>query len=461
MHLAGLSLRLWWRCVVAAWCAVLSAPSLGAATATVVTVSGRQILVNGQPLIVRGVCYQPTPIGENASQAPPWGDYCSFAWGGIYVRDLANLRRMGANVVRVYSWDHTASHTDFLNKAYNGGRDPIYVLLNRWIDPASDWSNPSVVEALKNDYRALAANVGNHPAVLGFIIGNELNRANGANTNFWNAMNSIAASLKAAAPDRLVTTSTAEGINEIAQVNGRMTSLDAWCVQSYRGGSFGNLFSSYQSASTKPLLVTEFGVDAFDNRTGQLFANNGLAVADAVQNLWREIRTNQAIASGGCVFSYSDEWWKATGLANAHDAGGHANGLFPDGFSNEEWYGIFGVQDNGANPDLLQPRALFSSLETQWATPLVSVSPSASSGRLRSVFRRRADRDDLRYELEASTDGRTWTVIARSDRGGVTQNVAGGALSIAETPAGTERIATIVNAAATTPCFNRLKVTRY
>jgi hypothetical protein len=460
MHLVGLSLRLSWRCVVvvAAWCAVLSAPSLGAAT--VVMVSGRQILVNGQPLVVRGVCYQPTPIGENPSQAPPWGDYCSLAWRSIYERDLPNLRRMGANVVRVYSWDHAASHTDFLNNAYNGGRDPIYVLLNRWIDPGSDWSNPSVVEAIKNDYRALAANVGSHPAVLGFIIGNELNRANGANTNFWNAINSIAAALKTAAPNRLVTTSIAEGINEIAQINSRMTSLDAWSVQSYRGNSFGNLFTTYQSASAKPLLLTEFGMDAFDHRTGQLFANNALAVADVLQNLWREIRTNQAIVSGGCLFSYSDEWWKAMGLPNAHDAGGDAN-PFPDGFSNEEWFGIFGAQDNGANPDLLQPRALFSRLEILWATPPVYVSASDASGRLQSVFRRRADRDDLRYELEASADGRTWTVIARSDRGGVTQNVAGGGLSITETPAGGETIATIVNSATTTPCYNRLKVTRY
>lgn len=445
------------RAVAAAWLAVLALP-LNAATA--VTISGRQILLNGQPLIVRGVCYQPTPIGENPSQAYPWGDYCGPAYRSIYERDLPNLRRMGANVVRVYSWDHAASHTDFLNKAYNGGRDPIYVLVNRWVDPSSDWSNPSVVEAIKNDYRALAANVGSHPAVLGFIIGNELNRANGANTNFWNAINTIAAALKADAPDRLVTTSTAEGINEIAQINSRVKSLDAWSVQSYRGSSFGNLFTTYQSASAKPLLLTEFGVDAFDHRTGQLFANNGLAVADVLQNLWREIRTNQAIVSGGCVFSYSDEWWKAVGLANAHDAGGYAN-PFPDGFSNEEWFGIFGAQDNGANPDLLQPRASFSRLEMLWATPVVYVSASDASGRLQSVFRRRADRDDLRYELEASSDGRTWAVIARSDRGGVTQNVAGGALSITETPAGGETIATVINPATATPCYNRLKVTRY
>jgi hypothetical protein len=432
-----------------------------AGAATVVTVSGRQILLNGEPLIVRGVCYQPTPVGENPSQAAPWGDYYTLNYRAIYERDLPNLRRMGANVVRVYSWDPGASHSDFLNKAYNNNRNSLYVLVNRWIDPNSDWSNPGVVEAIKSDYRALAANVGAHPAVLGFIIGNELNRVNGANSNFWNAVNDIAAAIKSVAPQRLVTTSTAEGLSEIAQVNSRMTSLDAWSVQSYRGSSFGNLFSTYQAASSKPLLITEFGIDALDNRNGQPFANNALAVADWTQNLWREIRTNQGIVSGGCVFSYSDEWWKAAGAANVQGNGGHSNLLLLDTFSNEEWYGIFAVQDNGVNPDVLQPRALFSRLEALWATPAVAVSGAAVNGRLKSVFRRPADRDDLRFELEASSDTRTWTIIARSDRGGFTQSINGGALSIIETPSGTDRIVSVINAAATTPCYNRLRVTRY
>src|SRR6185503_2003521 len=99
MNLTGLWNRSSCAVAVAAWLAVPGVLPLDAAT--VVTVSGRQILVNGEPLIVRGVRHQPTPIGENPSQAPPWGDYCSLAWGGIYVRDLPNLRRMGANVVRV------------------------------------------------------------------------------------------------------------------------------------------------------------------------------------------------------------------------------------------------------------------------------------------------------------------------------------------------------------------------
>jgi hypothetical protein len=86
---------------------------------------------------MRGVAYQPTPIGENASAAAPFGDYYTLNYRAIYDRDFPMLRQMGATAIRVYTWNYTVSHLDFLNKAYNNGVQPIYVLLNRWIDPAS------------------------------------------------------------------------------------------------------------------------------------------------------------------------------------------------------------------------------------------------------------------------------------------------------------------------------------
>ena len=37
-------------------------------------------------------------------------------------------------------------------------------------------------------------------------------------------------------------------------------------LQVYRGSRFNDLFTAYEALSTRPLLVTEFGVDAFDSR---------------------------------------------------------------------------------------------------------------------------------------------------------------------------------------------------
>lgn len=41
-------------------------------------------------------------------------------------------------------------------------------------------------------------------------------------------------------------------------------SFDVWGVQPYRGSSFGSLFQEY--TSSKPLLISEFGLDAYYTR---------------------------------------------------------------------------------------------------------------------------------------------------------------------------------------------------
>jgi hypothetical protein len=67
---------------------------------TPVTVSGRQVLVNGTPFTVRGVGYSPVPVGDDPEFGPLYGDYFTASHSDIYDRDLPLLRNMGANAVR-------------------------------------------------------------------------------------------------------------------------------------------------------------------------------------------------------------------------------------------------------------------------------------------------------------------------------------------------------------------------
>ncbi|MBT8041544.1 MAG: hypothetical protein KJN98_00075, partial [Pontiella sp.] len=57
--------------------AVLAGLVLLAVTAAdaagIFTVSGRDIFLDGSLFEVRGACYQPTPIGEDAGGGPPYG----------------------------------------------------------------------------------------------------------------------------------------------------------------------------------------------------------------------------------------------------------------------------------------------------------------------------------------------------------------------------------------------------
>ena len=337
------------------------------------TVEGRAILRDGVPFQVRGVCYQPAPIGDDPAAAPPHGDYYTAEYDALIARDLPLIRGLGANVIRVYGWTPGADHTAFLDTCYNGGVDPIFVLVNRWVSPATPWNDAAAVDAFRQEVLRIDAGLGRHPAVLGILLGNEANahEGNGAKVSFWQAMNSVAASLKQQNPERLVSMAITDAIPQIAARESIMTALDFWSVQTYRGTTLGTFFTEYAAASSRPLILTEWGVDAFDHRSAKPYPENGRFVAEAVAGLWSEIAGQAEVCSGGCVFEYADEWWKS-GSPHTQDPGGFVQAGLPDSFANEEWWGLYAIRDAGADPDVLLPRAAVETLRTLWR-PAVSV----------------------------------------------------------------------------------------
>lgn len=352
---------------VALWgmLAVISAAAAQAA------VDGRRVLVHGEPFVMRAVCYQPTPVGQTATQ-PPFGDYFTANYRALYERDLPQMRAMGANTLRTYNWEPAADHTHFLDAAWNNGVQPIHVLVNAYIDPATDWSNPSVVTGLKNRWRSLAARIASHPAVIGFLIGNELNVVSRNSPAFWNAINDIAGTVRAVATNQLVTTPLADTdvIASIRAYDARITNLNCWAIQAYRGRSFGQLFSQYEAVSTKPLLISEFGMDAYDSRVRAEYANDAFQTADYVRALWNEIARRTNSVAGGAIFEWSDEWWKDQGPGNSltrQDTGQWAVAGFPDGTAEHEWWGIFRAAT--ASTPTPTPRAAFRIFQELWNAP--------------------------------------------------------------------------------------------
>ena len=124
-------------------------------------------------------------------------------------------------------------------------------------------------------------------------------------------------------------------------------------INSYRGTEttgFDDLFSTFEAASEKALLVTEYGCPASTrNAQGQLteLPLNADAQAKYIAAHWKDIEQNNNIASGGYVFEWTDEWWKVPHTASTHDAGSASNGAFPGGWDDEEYFGINGVKVNG------------------------------------------------------------------------------------------------------------------
>jgi hypothetical protein len=340
---------------------------------TNVTISGRQILVNGNPFIIKGVGYAPTPIGETPV-VPPY-DYFTRE---IYERDLPLLRAMSANTIRLWGWDNEKDHTDFLDVAYNNGSDPIYVIVGYWIDPNKDLSDPDVREDIKNEFRNIVEKYKDHPAVLMWCIGNELNGDwLSVNLSAWYSLLDECAQISHDIEGESfhpVTTANWD-INDITDYDASLTHLDVWGANVYRGLSFGDLFVDYANISSKPFWISEYGIDAFDNRSGDEYENIGIPYqAIYAGNLWDEIETNSAICSGGTIMAYCDEWWKA-GNPDSHDYGGYLTPTHPDGFSNEEWWGIMRTVDNGSNPDIMQPRKVYYTLKNRWSA-IIDTRPS-------------------------------------------------------------------------------------
>lgn len=357
------------------------APELRAAD---VLAQGRELRVNDHPFLMRGVCCAPNPVGSRGDQAPN-GDYFTPEYRSIYMRDLPLMRDLGINCIRVYGWKTNASHQEFLDLAWNNGDRPVFVLINNWVWDGWDWAWPADVEGVKIQWQTIAAGVSNHPAVLGFLIGNELNTGtwhwdygigdwsyydNSTSAAFWKAMNDVAAAIHQQSPGHLVSTTMKDNnlVSVIPFASPLVTNFNAWCVQMYRGSNFGTFLSDYPALSGKPLLMSEWGFDALDARTGAEFPDNASLQARWLSSLWSSLTNQYPVASGGALFEWCDEWWKIGGVST-HDAGGWANGAFLDGQADEEFWSLHRI--GAGTPNTLDPRAAVETFRQLW-TPRIS-----------------------------------------------------------------------------------------
>lgn len=336
----------------------------GESTGPVRIVNGR-LLVDGQPFFIRGVGYSPIPIGRSYA-------YGFYGNREIYSRDFPMIRAMGANVIRTWS---KVSSTDFLDAAYNNGQNPLYVIMGFYVDP-TNVSNPTYREAVISDFREYVRRFKDHPAVLMWCVGNEVEYeiqkiwpGQDARLRDWYALlNDLARTAYEVEGDSYhpVMTSSCEiyfiGDPGTGSDDNSLKFLDAWGATIFRGRSFEGAFEQFRERSSKPLVVTEFGVDAWDMSTN---AEDEVTQAEYASNLLDELLSAGERVLGGCYFEWSDEWWKA-GSANSHDVGGFDMPSFPDGVSNEEWFGICRVLDNGNGPDIMEPRQVYQVIREKY-----------------------------------------------------------------------------------------------
>jgi len=104
----------------------------------------------------------------------PFGDYFTADYAYMWSRDFPRLVSMGVNTLRVYSWSVSADHTAFLDTCQQHG---LKVLVTHALGYATDTPVDTVAKqlAVAQGFAAEVARYGDHPAILMWSFGNELN----------------------------------------------------------------------------------------------------------------------------------------------------------------------------------------------------------------------------------------------------------------------------------------------
>lgn len=302
---------------------------------------------------IKGVCWSPA---SRDTVEERWARQREFSkW---YKQDLELISQMHANAVYVFiDFAEGEAAKNILDELY---RRNIMAIVTVDLDGTNDLERIRYIVPMYKD----------HPAILMWAIGNEWN-INLYHHKFTSLRAAAEATEQAARVIKAIdsshpvasiygeikipnqTVSTAEIVNQIAP------SVDAWGLNIYRGDNFGTLFEEWRAVSNKPIFLSEFGTDSY--RTSKYWPVKGQVdeqmQAEFMRRLWGSLQAEldkgpgNSIALGGTVFEWVDEWWKVQqkhgGKIDRLDNNGFPTPWnrysHPDGFANEEYFGIVSI----------------------------------------------------------------------------------------------------------------------
>ena len=294
-------------------------------TSTVSEVADRQILVNGDPYFIKGVCYHPVNKGENQR---------SFE---SLDQDLALMNEAGVNTIRFYQPVDDVEVLDAINKS------GIKVII------CFGYNQKGYYDIMSGSFADYILKYKSHPAILFWEFGNEYNFHpewfEGDMKNWYMALNNAA--LKSKALDPAHVTATAHGELPDSLALSLCPDIDVWGMNVYRWDNPKSVFTQWEALSSKPMYLSEAGADSYMSMAmnGYEQGVNEKAQADATQNILSDIYSSTDICSGVAIFAFVDEWWKSGDISTQSEGGwAPAGGGVPyDGAANEEYWGLLNI----------------------------------------------------------------------------------------------------------------------
>ncbi|XOV93539.1 MAG: glycosidase [Bacteroidota bacterium] len=361
--------------------------------------SGFRLKVGDRDFMINGVNWDYFPIGTNFSYSL-WNQTDDVIQEALDY-EMSFLKNMGVNTIRVYT-GIPKKWIQYIHENYG-----IYTMLNHsfgryglTIDgawrPVTDYRDTKTQELLMAEVTQMVEAYKDTPGLLLFLLGNENNYGlfwAGAETEdfpdddqerafvgenrgrpMYKLMNDAALKMK-----------SIDGAHPVAICNGDMLfseivaeeckDVDIYGANMYRGESFGDAFERVKNELNMPIMMTEFGSDAFNAATNS--EDQKMQAHFDLAN-WKEIYENAAglgksgNSLGGFTFQFSDGWWKFGQTKNLelHDNNASwANGGYymdyveGENNMNEEWFGIVAKgQTDSRGLYQLYPRAAYYAL---------------------------------------------------------------------------------------------------
>ncbi len=364
-----------------------------------------QLMVNNKPYIIKGVCYNPIPIGQNHEY--DWWSDPNKPWEV----DGKLMKEMGVNTIRLYQ---VHNNSDAVKKVIRDLYEKygIRTILGNWLGfweyPCPFYADKKFQERIKKEVLEMVRLYKDEPGVLMWVLGNENNYSCLGQVNPWSSeeidkepdpqkqkamraktyytfVNDITREIHQIDSDHPVALGNGELVGlEFAKEYAPDVDLVACII--YRGKTFGNLFKSLKATFDKPIFISEFGADCYD---AYLKKEDQNMQAFFLESQWRQIYENLAgnkdgagNCLGGAIFEWADEWWKhnqdnpdAWVLQDTESNWSNGSYYFDikaegNKNMNEEWFGIMALSqelEQGVNKRI--PRKAYYVIREFWKKP--------------------------------------------------------------------------------------------
>ncbi len=360
-----------------------------------------QLIVNNRPYIVKGMVYNPVPVGKNHTY-DFWGDPLK-----PYIYDGRLMKAIGVNTIRVYQpGESTLKTKEAIKYLYN--KFKIRTAMGHWL---GFWDNPNYAdpyfcENVKEDVLEMVRTYKDEKGILFWILGNENNVSfsYGPQTlNLWTTpeiealgdpyskrqarakiyysfVNEVAKEIHKIDPNHPVVLANAE-VTDIDIAGPVTPDIDVLGCSIYRGKAFGSFFREISRKFRRPVVITEFGCDRYN---AFLNEEDEAMQAEFIEAEWKEINKNTFMGSGvgnslgGFVFEWTDEWWKFNEDSKSgwyiHDTlASWSNGAYyfdikaPQNLNiNEEWWGVCSLNKQETGLDERKPKKAYFILKKLW-----------------------------------------------------------------------------------------------